>query len=104
MSSEEADVDFREIINGGDLSGKGVQYEYEGVEKEVNKNKESYHMRISSTGVLKSIDKMLYPKINLEDYKKKMPTVIDVPIDMKPEKLRFVLKGKNHCVITFYHN
>ena len=70
IGSDQAEINFKDIINEEDLTGKGIRYAYEGVDGDKSNKKEAYHLRMVSSGVLKSIKKMVSPEIDLKDYKK----------------------------------
>ena len=104
-SKEEKEIDFQSIVDGKSLEEDGVIYLFEGSHLSENINNRCKHIRFESTGVLKSVKKVVSPNIDLNDFKNIVHTkVVDVPIDIKINELKLVLAKMNHIVITFYHN
>lgn len=107
LSKEEVEIDFKDIINGVDLSLGGIRYELDGDsdEREDNRLKEACHLRMSSVDVVKSINKMIYPKIDLKDFRKRnWKNLIDIKINIKVEQVKLIINPKYHIILSFYYD
>lgn len=105
-SKNEVEVDFKDIINKVDLSSKGIIYKFDGEtdKRDDNKGKVAYFLRIESVDVIKSINKMIYPYIDLKEYKKpNWIGLIDITINLKAEQVKLIMNPKYYVILTFFY-
>jgi len=102
-NKEKALVNFKDIVDNKTLLN-GLMYDFEGKDNNgMYRNEKAYFARITSSGVLKSINRMVYPDIELKDYKQKNDALVDVRMDVEIKDVKIIINPINHIVITFFH-